>query len=84
MQLLVCEIKNSWDNDFKDVVVRNWFIDGKTKDECFRKVYDEVRHLRYCNDYRVQFVNKEIQKEFMEWRKTNVTIGMYYGGGVVD
>lgn len=84
VSLRILEIRNTWDNDFKDEVIRDWVIEGETKHDCFVKAYGEVRSLRYCNGYTVRFFEPDIQEEFMEWRKTNVTIEMYYGGGVVD
>ena len=59
-------------------------INGETLKECFVKVYEYERGSRYNNYQYYDFEDLEIKKEYYEWKKTGVTISMYYGGGVVD
>lgn len=59
-------------------------INGKSLKECFVKVYDYERSARYNNYLYYDFEDLEIKKAYYEWKKTGVTIDMFYGGGVVD
>lgn len=60
-------------------------VSGDTEAEMFKNFYAGfVRPNRYCSDVSNEFVNPEVQKRYEEWRKTGVTIELYYGNGTVD
>lgn len=84
MEFEMVKIKNTWENNFKEEIIYRFTVKGETKDECFRNGYAEERHLRYCNGYYVKFVNPDIQREYNKWLDKNLTVELYYGGGVVD
>lgn len=65
-------------------VLKNYHVEAKTKEECFKEIYPYERTLRYCNGYYIRINDSELEKEYLEWKKTGVDIMMYYGGGVVD
>ena len=82
--LTVYEICNTFNTDYQDHVLHSWVVKGKTLKECFEQTYPSERSLRYCNGYYIRFKDKDIHEKYNEWKKTGVTIEMYYGGGVVD
>ena len=79
--LILC---NTFHTDYQDHVLNSWVVKGKTLKECFEETYPSDRSLRYCNGYRIQFKDKDIHEKYKEWKRTGVTIEMYYGNGVVD
>lgn len=82
--LTVYEICNTFNTDWQDHVVKTFKVNGNTLKECFEKAYPTERSLRYCSGYCIRFKDPDIHKKYLEWKKTGVTIEMYYGGGVVD
>ena len=59
-------------------------IQGDNYEQCFKKIYDYERSARYNNYVYYDFDDLNLKETYKEWKKTSVTISMYYGGGVVD
>ena len=79
-----CEDRYEYTNRDKDHIVERHVIIGNTLEECFKKAYPYERSLRYCNGYWTEFEDKDINSKYKEWKRTGVSIEMYYGNGTVD
>ena len=84
MTIIAEEKCNTFNTNWKDHILRTFIVTGETLEECFKKIYSNERSLRYCNGYWIELKEKELHKKYTEWKKTGVTIEMYYGNGVVD
>lgn len=84
IKLTYYEVCNTFNTDLQDHVLHTYSIEGKELENIFKRVYPSDRSLRYCNGYRIQFADKTVHKLYNEWKKTGVTIEMYYGNGTVD
>ena len=84
MEIIVKEIREHYTfaSDKRQIIKKT--IVGKTLEECFRIFYSFERGARYNNHVSYRFFDEDLEKQYLEWRKNNVTIEMYYGGGVVD
>lgn len=77
----------NWANcDYKDQIVRTHHIKEDTWDNAFRQVYA----LRHSSKYdsalgrRYDFVDKDLEKDYVAWKEKNEGINMFYGDSVVD
>lgn len=78
------EYYNDW-RDEKQKIKDHYVVNEETKEKCFYLIYDKYeRPLRYCNGYYIRLDDPKLQEEYREWKKNNMTIDLYYGGGVVD
>lgn len=84
MKATMQEIENRWETHYKERIVKTFVVEGDTKDELFRNAYPHERTLRYCNGFFTKFEDAKLDEEYREWLKTNLTIELYYGNGVVD
>lgn len=84
MELTIREVVNDHRTKYKDRVLETHKVVGNTIEECFKKAYPYERSLRYCSGYYIRFETTELYKQFVEWKKTGVTIDMFYGNGTVD
>lgn len=63
---------------------KSYTITGETVKDICKNAYPYERTLRYCNGCYVKFADAAMQKAFMDWKRNDMTITDYYGGGVVD
>ena len=84
MKIQVNEIINWFYSDYKDKLVKVHMLEGKTLDDCFRKMYALRRSGRYDSVRRYEFQDKSLKEKYLDWKEKNETIEMYYGNGVVD
>ena len=84
MRIQVNEIINWFYTNYKDKLVETHILEGKTLDECFKKMYALRRSGRYDIARRYEFQDKSLEEKYLEWKEKNETIAMYYGNGVVD
>lgn len=84
MEIIVKEIREhyTYARDKRQTIKKT--IVGETLEECFKTLYSFERSARYNNHLYYGFFDEDLEKQYLEWRKNNVTISMYYGGGVVD
>ena len=84
MEIIVKEIREhyTYARDKRQIIKKT--IVGETLEECFKTLYSFERGARYNNHLYYNFFDEDLEKQYLEWRKNNVTIEMYYGGGVVD
>ena len=54
------------------------------KSEAFLQAYKFERSLRYCNGYHVKFDDATLDNEYLDWKRDNVDINLFYGGLVYD
>lgn len=64
--------------------IKEHIINADTLEECFKEIYSYERGSRYNNFVYHEMEDLEIRKQYMEWKKTGITVDLYYGGGVVD
>ena len=86
-ETLMCEVEevcNTFNTRYKDHVVRKFTVKGKTLPEVFAAAYPSERSLRYCSGYFIRFRDTDLNEQYHKWKKTGLTIEMYYGSGVVD
>lgn len=84
MEYKLDEIMNWFHNGYKDEVYKTHIVQGNSLKDIFKKAYNYTRSSRYDNARRYEFQDKDIQDKYNNWVHTDVTMEMYYGGGVVD
>lgn len=84
MEIIVKEIREHYTfaSDKRQIIKKT--IVGETLENCFKTFYSFERGARYNNFLYYSFFDENLEKQYLEWKKTNETISMYYGGGVVD
>lgn len=59
-------------------------IKGDTFADCCIQIYKLERSARYNNYLHYSFEDREIEKNYHEWKKDGVTFDLYYGNATVD
>lgn len=84
MQVEAKEIINWYGNGYKDEVTKVHTLSGSSLAECFRKVYELERGVRYVSNIRYEFCEPEMKEKYQAWVRENETIELYYGSATVD
>lgn len=80
------EIYQDWRTN-AERVMETHTVTAETLAEAFKKAYPYERSLRYCTDHFIRYEDENgnsLKEEYAAWKKTGLTIDLYYGGGVVD
>ena len=76
MKIQANEIINWFYSNYKDKLVKVHTLEGKTLDECFRKMYALQRSARYDNARRYEFQDVSMEEKYSEWKEKNETSAM--------
>lgn len=84
MEIVVNEILNYQNTDWKDKLVESHIISGEKLEDCFKRVYAMKRSGRYDSARRYDFHDSSLTSKYADWKAKNETIEMYYGSATVD
>jgi len=72
--------------DTKPVITSNETWEG-TKEEIFKRFYEQNNSLRYCNGSHYKFEDETLYNDYRDWYKSldeSYKFAMFYKGGIVD
>lgn len=84
IEIKINEIVRDFYDWRKESVYKTHTLIGNTLEEIFPKVYAFERSSRYDNARRYEITDPGIHKEYQNWKRTGITIQMYYGNATVD
>lgn len=86
MKIIVKEIYRDWRTNAEKVMETNT-VEAESLEKAFEKAYPYERSLRYCNDHFIRIFDEagnNLMDKWQEWKKTGLSISLYYGNATVD
>lgn len=86
MKIIVKEIYQDWRTKAEKVMETNT-VEAESLEKAFEKAYPYERSLRYCSDHFIRIFDEagnSLMDKWQEWKKTGLSISLYYGNATVD
>ena len=86
MKIVVREIYQDWRTKAERVMETNT-VEAESLEKAFEKAYPYERSLRYCSDHFIRIFDEagnSLMDKWQEWKKTGLSISLYYGNATVD
>lgn len=86
MKIIVKEIYRDWRTKAEKVMETNT-VEAESLEKAFEKAYPYERSLRYCSDHFIRIFDEagnSLMDKWQEWKKTGLSISLYYGNATVD
>ncbi len=86
MKIVVKEIYQDWRTKAEKVMETNT-VEAESLEKAFEKAYPYERSLRYCRDHFIRIFDEagnSLMDKWQEWKKTGLSISLYYGNATVD
>lgn len=71
-------------NNFKTTLIRVHKLTATSMSDLAKQIYAIDRSNRYINLRWTEIVEPEIKEAFDKWKRNDMTIEDYYGGGIID
>lgn len=86
MKIIVKEICEDWRTKSERVMETNT-VEAESLEKAFEKAYPYERSLRYCSGHFIRIFDEagnSLMDKWQAWKKTGLSVSLYYGNATVD